>query len=421
MSKEKKVKILTFLYYSFVFAVVYGIQHFVDSWLAGTGILIASTITFGNTSNPSNISQYMDSIFGLSLPEYRRELADNIGAANAFLNAMMKSDQYESCDGGTYILEPLMTSLAVMETYDGYDPLPTNTVDGITDAVYEWRQAASPISYNMKEVIQNKHRIVEIVKTRIKQATLGIQEGWAQMFMWGSLANGSGTTITTPRISAVNGSTGIDPIGKFIRRQPASATNPTVGNIDQSLAANAFWRNKTKDAAATTLSDFMNEFNNIFNQCTLGTGGKPKVVLLDQVSYELFCAAYFFKYKADLKDVVEDGFPFEAKYFKTAKIVMDDKVPDVFNDVIPTLSGGSGDPASLTNGSAFFTNTDFFKVRYQPERDFELLEDESGKKFAKPLNGDSRLGHLGWMGNTTMSNRRKQGVYCKIPRTLTAS
>ena len=68
-----------------------------------------------------------------------------------------------------------------------------------------------------------------------------------------------------------------------------------------------------------------------------------------------------------------------------------------------------------------FLNTQFFKLRYHPDRDWAMLEDENGKTFAKPINGDSRTGHIAWMGNTSCNNRRKQGVLGKIARTLTAN
>ena len=67
-----------------------------------------STITFGNTAAPSNISAYMDSVFGISVANYRKELTDNIGATNAFLSELLRGDSYESADGGAWIQEPLV-------------------------------------------------------------------------------------------------------------------------------------------------------------------------------------------------------------------------------------------------------------------------------------------------------------------------
>ena len=378
-----------------------------------------STITFGNTSNPSNVSQYMDSVFGISIANYRRELTDNIGATNAFLNQILRDDAYESADGGSWIQEPLMYALAPSDSYDGYDELSMLPTDGITDAIYQWRQVASPTVYNMREVILNQHRIVDLVKARIKQTEMGIQEGFAQSLHWGSIASG-GTTLVTPRTSSVNGSSNIEPLAEFVRYDPTSATNPTVGNIDQSAAANNWWRNRTKTSAATDYVTFILELENIYNQCALGSGGPPNLILMDQVTYELFIMAFFFRYRIMPGDVPTD-FPFEAKKFKNAIVVMDDKVADFYSDLAPTSQNVGGVSSGLTYGTVVLLNTKFFKLRYHPDRDWEMLTDENGKTFKKPINGDSRVGHCAWMGNLTCNNRRKQGCLVKVARTLTAN
>jgi hypothetical protein len=60
------------------------------------------------------------------------------------------------------------------------------------------------------------------------------------------------------------------------------------------------------------------------------------------------------------------------------------------------------------------------KLRYDSSVNFEWLKDDKGVAFAKPINGDSRVGHMAWRGQITCSNRRKQGLLFGIPRTLTA-
>ena len=376
-----------------------------------------TTLTFGSSAAPVNVSQYMDSVFGLSLANYRTTLTDNIGASNAFLMEIMRGDGYESADGGKYIEEPLLYALTPADSYDGYDELSTLPTDGVTDAIYQWRQTAAAITYSMKEVILNQKKIVNLVKTRIKQAELGLQETFAQSLQWGSCALG-GTTITTPRLSPTNSSSHIDPLGAFVRFDPTSATNPTLGGIVQSLATNNWWRNRTKTSAATDYVTFILEMENMYNQCAMGSGGPPNIILADQVSYELYIAAYFFRYRIAPGDAPEN-FPFEAKKFKKALIVMDDKVPDYYSDAAPTSQNAGGVSSGLTYGSMIYLNTNFFKLRYHPDRDWEMLEDENGKTFVKPINGDSRTGHVAWMGNTSCNNRRKQGVLGKIARTLT--
>ena len=88
---------------------------------------------------------------------------------------------------------------------------------------------------------------------------------------------------------------------------------------------------------------------------------------------------------------------------------MDDKVVDVESQ---TLS-------CATYGTGYFINGQFFKMVYETDSDFEMLKDENGKTFQKPTNGDSRVGHVAWMGNTTVQNRRKQAVWGKIQRSAT--
>lgn len=369
------------------------------------------SVTFGN-SGPSQVTTNLDSLFGLSLAAYRKELIDQIGATNAFLHEMMSGELYQSQDGGTYGQIPLMYALQSADTYDGYDELSSIPVDGITDAIFQWSQCAAAIVYSMKEVKQNKQRLVNLVKARIKQAEMGLQESFAQQLMFGS-ANQGGGSLKTPYTSPINGSLGIDPISKLIDFTPSTST--VVGNINQS--SYDWWRNKTLTSAATTYDGFILEVDKLFNRAALGTGGKPKLCLLDETSYELFVHALYQKYRyTDNK--VDEAYPFENTVYKGCHFVMDDKVPDVYNGIAPTLSAGAGDPSTLTNGTMFAINPQFFQLTYESDSDFKMLTDDSGKSIFKPVNGDSRLGHFAWMGFLGCSNRRKQGVLGKIARTL---
>ena len=362
------------------------------------------SITFGSGSAPSQITQNFDSLFGLSLAAYKKELIDNIGASNFFFHEMMTKELYESQEGGSFIQIPAMYALTPADSYDGYDELSTLPTDGITDLIYTWVQAAAPVAYSMKEVKQNKQKIVDLVKARLKQCEMGMQEWFSQSLMWGAAADGG--SLKTARSSGVNGSSAVNPLWLLIAFDPTASLS--IGNVNQSTSS--WWRNKTKTSAATTYDAFYLEVDNIFNSTSLGTGGKPKVVPCDQITYELFVHALFQHYRivgGQMKS--DDAYPFENIMYKGAHFVMDDKVPDVYSDVAN----------ATTYGTMGFINSDFFKLIYEADSDFEMLKDENGKTFQKPVNGDSRVGHVAWMGQTTVSNRRKQGVLGKIARTLT--
>lgn len=367
------------------------------------GVSLA-VITFGDTASPSQIAVYFDSVFSQSLPAYKAQLSDNIGASNAFLHTLLKSDYYEGDEGGTWWQETLMYALSPMESYDGYDELSTQTTDGVTDAVYEWRQLAVPISYSMKELIQNKRKILSLVKTKMTQMEMGFQEGFALHFMQGS---GDGALIT-PRTNPVNGSLSINPLPLLVKYDP---TSTVVGNIDP--ATRTWWRNKTQTAqvtAASKSSEFIAEWLHIFNSCSLGTGGQPDICLVDQTTFEICSVALYEKYRNT--GTSDNTFPFTniRLPFGNGKslLVMDDKVPDVESNLTSTA----------TYGTMYLLNSKFFRMKYIEGRDFEMLENENGKTFVKPPNQDSRLGHSAWMGQAGVNNRRKHGVYGKIPRTL---
>jgi len=358
-------------------------------------------ITFGTATNPSQITTYLDSLFSQTLANYSKKIVDNIGKSNAFYSKVINSSLYESENGGSYIQVPLMYQLGTMDSYAGYDELGVTPVDGVTSAVYEWRQLAIPIVYSMDEVLKNREKIVDLVKTKIMQAEMGIQEGFITHLLQGS-GNGA---LTTPKVSGNNGSSSIEPLPKLIEY---STTAETVGNISGSTYS--WWRNFSTTSAATTGDGLLQEMLTMYNNCSRGTGGSPDLILMDQTTYELFHMAIYKRYRQTSSD---QNFPFENIKWMKSLVVWDEKVPNVF--------AGTTDTSTTTGGTIYFLNTKFFRIKYMAGRDFSMLTDENGKTFVKPHNGDSRVGHIAWMGNVCVNNRRKHGVIGKVARTLTLS
>jgi hypothetical protein len=360
-------------------------------------------ITFGDTGAPSNITTYFDTLFAQTLAKYNKTLVDNIGKSNALFHKIINSNMYEGESGGTYIQIPLMYGLGTFGSYEGYDELSTTPTEGITSAIFQWSQLASPIVYSMIDVLKNREKIVDLVKTKMLQAEMTIQEGFMTHFLQGS---GTGA-LTVPKVDVSNGSSSIDPIAKLIEY---STTAETVGNINPTTET--WWRNQTKTSAATTYVGLLKEMVNLFNNCSKGAGGRPDLIWMDQESYELFHFAYFNNYRLNDKgSSTEPNFPFEHFKFMGATVAWDEKIPNVF--------AGTTDTSTVTGGTAYFINSKFFRIKYMNGRDFTMLKDENGKSFAKPINGDSRVGHIAWMGNICVNNRRKLGVLGKIARSLT--
>lgn len=359
------------------------------------------SITFGSSSAPSQVTINLDALFSQSLAKYSKTLSDNIASANAFMHLMKKSNFYTGENGGTDIRLPLLYALSTMDSYDGFDELGDTQTDGVTQSVWEWRQEAVPITYSMREVIQNREKLIDLVETKITQAEMGFQEGWPTHFFQGA---GTGL-LATPRTSPINGSLSINPLGLLVSYTP-TASGQVVGNIDQSTSI--WWQNQVKTSAATDLTTLLEEAVNLYNTCSRGTGGAPDLVIADQATYEALVNAIYLKWRKT-DNAEDENFPFEWTRFKKAKLIWDEKMPDVAN----------GQTNTTTKGSLYMLNTKFFRVKYINGREFDMLKDESGKTFAKPIKGDSRLGHMAWMGQICVNNRRKHGVMGNIARTFT--
>jgi hypothetical protein len=266
-------------------------------------------------------------------------------------------------------------------------------MDGVTQSQWEWRQLAVPITYSMKEIKQNKQRLVDLAKTKIQQAEMGIKESLATAILQGA---GSGS-ITTAVTDAVTGASGVEPLSKLIAYDPTAAVS--VGNIAQNTYS--WWQNQYDDSAATTYGGLMGEFDHMYNNCSKGTGGSPNLIICDQTTYELVVRAHWEKFRVVNTD---SRFNWEHFKFKNAVVTWDEKIPNVY--------AGTTDTTTATGGTAFFINSKYFKLRYESSTNFVM------GPFQKPVDQDARVAHILWMGMLTLSNRRKHGVIGKIARTL---
>jgi hypothetical protein len=360
---------------------------------------------YGSASSPSQNTINYDAILSTSLFNYQRTLTDNISKSNAFFYKIQEHGMYTALDGGVAIQIPLMYALGTFDWYDSYDTLATDPTDGITSAFFDWRQAAVPVSISRKEERQNSStdRIVDLLKAKILQAELGIKQGFNQSILQGSYASG-GINLFANASSLLNGSLGVEPIYNLVNpNTTASIANPVVGGIN--YVQQSWWNNQFTQSAlsgASKSSDFLNEAQRVFNNCSKGPGGPPDLCLVDQTTYEIWNTAYYQVYRRTADTM--DDFPFPNIKFHNCIVTWDEFVPDVMNNTVTPLTGV---------GTALFLNTNFLHVKYDTESNFVATP------FIKPVNQDARVAHILWMGNLCVSNRRKQGVWFNIPRTLT--
>lgn len=359
--------------------------------------------TYGSASAPGQNTINYDAILSTSLFNYQRTLVDNISKANAYFYKIQENGLYEDEDGGVAIQIPLMYALGTADWYSSYDTLNTDPMDGVTSAFFDWRQMSVPISISRLEERKNSttDRIISLIETKIAQAELGIKEKFSKAILQGSIAGG-GSSLVTADTSNINGASGIDPLPLLVNVTANSSTK--VGNLDGSV--NTWWQNQSTTSSLTSAnksSDLIFELDTIYNNCSKGPGGPPDIAMCDPTTYQLIRTAYYQVYRRQMDS--DNNFPFENIRFNRTLIFWDEFVPDAYTGVASTA----------TYGTLYFLNSQFMGIKYDKETNFV------SRPFQQPVNQDARVAHILWMGNQYISNRRKQGVYCKIPRSLTWS
>jgi len=357
--------------------------------------------------SPGSITQNLDTVLTLAFANSGDTIFDNISKNNAIFYEIKKNGMYEAIDSpDPYIEVPLMYGLGQAEWYEGWDTLGTQPTEGITAAVYPWRQLACPAGYNRREArVTSGAKIKEIAKVKIEQAQMTMTESFTRAFLQGNV-NAPGGTITTPVVSGTTGRSGIEPLGELIYyksgtttiNQPSDAL--TVGGLSQ--ATYDWWRNRSQDfSGVTTYAGLLAGFDQMIERVNLGAGGKCDLIICDPSTRSLLNSAYYNAYRRSLE--TDNDYPFDNLLFRGAHVISDELIPDVHN----------GTYNWETKGTAYFINTKMLKIKYDKQCNFILTD------LQKPVNQDGKVGHVLWMGNCCMMNRRKHGVIGDIARTLT--
>jgi len=350
---------------------------------------------------PTTLTRVYNSLLALTLDKVRNKLTDAITSANALYFTYKDNGTWETVDSlGDRLRVPIMTEQTLGDSFAGLGPVETTPTDGITDAFYDWRQYATRIVIADIEKARNKgkEQIVSLLASRTQQAMSGAQE-----FFTRALAQGQGmidtTSIASPRVSPVNGSSFIDPLGLLIKAVPS--TGGTVGAIDPTVADNAFWRNQVVDSAATTYSGLLGELDHLINLCSQGAGGGPDLFVSDMGSHEVIKRALFTLNR--FNDYKRADFPFQHLYLNGAPYVWDRYIPDA--------KTGS---TSVTKGTLYAMTSKFCGVTVYSGANFTPGE------FVRPENGAGEVSLVQWYGAHWTSRRDKQGLLMDIDLTIAA-
>jgi hypothetical protein len=371
--------------------------------------------TKGDSSAPSTDTMYYDALLSTTMAAYRKTMIDNIFKDSSFLAYLRQSDAWVSQDGGERIAIPLMYGdNSTVKTHGGYSTLDTTPQDGISTCFYEWAEIAGTISISRLEERKNsgEGRLLNLLQSKIKQCEMTLREK-----INGDLVGGTVSSATFVQDTAEDGSYGLNPLGYFFRKE--KATDPTTNDVGN-IAGDTYswWRHRVgvlgSNAASVSNEDFSlnvstwaglkTGLRRMYNYCGRGSGGFPDLVVMDQVTFESYENALDSSVRYTNTAMADLGF--DTIKLRGSTCIWDEVVPDVYT--------GTSAATGLTLGTAFFINTNFYKVVYDSQTNIVTTP------FVTPENQTAKTAAVLFMGQATVSNMRKHGVCLDISQSLTS-
>lgn len=375
--------------------------------------------TFGASAPASHTLNY-DALLTTTLMNYRAVMVDNIFKSNAFLAALRKYDGIDYQSGGERIQKLLMYEANdTVKSYEGYEQITVKPQDGMTSAFYRWAEIAGTISISRREERQNSDeaKILSLLEQKTKQAEMAIKAEVNRQIVEGYQNGTAGSQTIVPGNDAKD----LFPLGYFLPKAnaTAAAAGGNVGGL--SRATYSWWRPRTAVLDSGTL-DTGNSFalsvstwkgleialKRMWNYCSRGGDGSgPNICLMNQETYEQYESGLNDKVRYTDTGLADMGF--DNVRLKGAACIWDELVPNLDEGYFVD------DDAYKTNnkqGTAFFLNTNFFKLTIDEESDFVTTP------FVEPENQTAKTAKILFMGNTTCSNMRKIGVCYAISNTI---
>lgn len=179
-----------------------------------------------------------DNILTTTLNNYRKSLTDNIFNSRPLLEYLMSKGRVRMLDGGYQIVEPLLLGAGEANSYGPWQQIQVNAQQGISAAVYPWKQLYATIIISGLEEAQNngKEQIISLVEAKVMQAEETLKDLLSKM-LYGTKSGPLTTDFDafTTLIDATGAAGGITP-----------AASPAIENL---------WRSPTWNASTQAGTD----------------------------------------------------------------------------------------------------------------------------------------------------------------------
>jgi hypothetical protein len=314
-------------------------------------------------------------VLSMALEDRSRGYQDLVSNNNAFSAVLNRKGMWRPYSGPR-IRQTLQIDKADLQWYSGYDFLDNPPIELFNDAYFTPKMAVVPITLTMEEILNNEGeaQILDTMEEYIDAAERALADGWdAALFSDGS-ANGG------------------KEIGGLDAAIPILDDQGVYGGI--SRVDHGIWRTTTYDAD-TDFTDIGTQVDSttirpmllrIMSQRTRGNRA-PDLLLMSQEHFEAYDAA-----TVSIQRIMRSG-GLGDMGFTTLEYIGANRRAEI------VLAGGIGSP--MPANTTFGIETQSFRIRYNPARNFDKLFEGDGQK---PINQDAIAQFIGWMGELTMVN-----------------
>ena len=329
-----------------------------------------------NVTSNANYQQ----ILSMALEDRSQGYEDLVSNNNILLATTKRKGLWHSYSGPR-IRQSLQIGKSSAQWYSGYDQLLNPALDIINDAVYDPKMVVIPIILSMQEILNNEGQaqLEDVYETYITAAEKALSDAMDAGIYSDGTANGN--KQITGLATAV----------------PIVTNSGTYGGIDRGSAT--IWRTTTFDASGSAGSVSLSGIGTQVTSTTIRpmlnyamtrqSRGKDyaDLLIMSPEHYAAYDAATIaIQRQQNETSLGQLGFS-ALEYIgggKRAEIVLDGGI-------------GSNCPANTTFG----LNTDTFRLRYHPQRNFDRIFDADGQM---PIDKDAVAQFIGWMGELTMTN-----------------
>ena len=298
-----------------------------------------------------------DQLSAITSQKFIPKLVDNIFDSNALFKKLHAKG--ETVDGGTQIMQPLEYAIGAHGGWvNDNETLTLTDTDVFTSAVFDWKQIYEPIIITRRDELKNMgdSAKVNFVKSKVKNAQKSIRD------TMGTALYNSGADAKA-----------------IVGLALATAATGTYGGIAKGTYS---WWQGQADSTTTTLS--VSAMQTMFGNCGIDTD-YPDLIMTTQANYNRYYALLQPQQRFSSQDMVSGGFT--SLKFNQADVVVDSHV-------------GSGD--------MYFLNSEYIHFYNHPDENFRF------EPFAKPIDKNSKVAKIFWMGALCVSNCSKQGVFSGI-------